>query len=529
MKLAVGILTIVFACHCTLVVSAQDDTPAGPMAEFQELREQWATFSRELDKALFRLNQIRDNRGVRARLQNAVLSYDQLLAQGADLLLRMMAASERAYQSEPSNLEVQELLSVLAETCLKSDRYEDAQRIALLLAEQTGDAGAYRQAFQASLQLLDLTALDRCYEQLQQAEAVDEQTQEGWDYVTRIRPQVEREMQLRQQEASADDLPRVIMQTSRGDVIIELFEDQAPNSVAHFLSLVARGFYDGQQFFRVETGFAAVSGCPNNNGTGGSGYEVLNEYDREDRRLPMHGTISLADQYGQGRSSSQFFIALNTRTVQESPSKNTVIGRVISGMAAIERLKRVHPETTEPEFVRDTITRARVMRQRDHSYEPQTTCDSAKQKDDQALALIGEQKFDEARQVLEEGLEIAPFYFALRFRLGLLLLQQNDPAAAVIELQRASRRAPQSSEVHYYLGAAYSRVGKMLDAIKHLERAASLNPEDAKTQKNIGMILMQQRRFNQAIIHLEHATRLDPKDEEAARLLTRARHQVGAR
>lgn len=537
MKRVVWILSVLLCCgSVAALVRAQDApaeaeeaAPADPLAEFNQLREQWTEFTRELDKAQFRLNQIRENRGARARLQTAVQTYDELLEQGTDLLLRMMAASERAHEADPSNQEVRDLLQLLAETCLKSDRYEDAQRIALLLAEQSDSVEAYRQAFQASLQLLDLPTIDRCYERLQEADAVDEATQQGWDYLTSIRPEVEREMELRAQEASADDLPRVLLETSRGPVVIELFEDQAPNSVAHFLSLVAQGFYDELEFFRVETGFAAVTGCPNNNGTGGSGYEVLNEYDREDRRLPMHGTVSLADQHGQGRLGSQFFIALNTQAVQGSPAKNTVIGRVISGMDAIERLKRVDPETTEPQFVRDRIERALIVRRREHEYSPKTTFDIAKQKDDRAVELIEEGKFDEARLVLEEGLEVAPLYFALRFRLGLLLMQQEDLESAIVQLQRASRRAPQNSDVHYYLGVAYSQAGSNILALQHLERAASLNPEDANTQKNIGRLLLQQRRFNQAISHLEEAARLDPRDEETGRMLTRARLGVRGR
>ena len=58
-------------------------------------------------------------------------------------------------------------------------------------------------------------------------------------------------MKIRQAEAKADDLPRVVLKTNRGDIEMELFENEAPNTVANFISLVEKGFYDGVSFHRV--------------------------------------------------------------------------------------------------------------------------------------------------------------------------------------------------------------------------------------------------------------------------------------
>ncbi len=65
------------------------------------------------------------------------------------------------------------------------------------------------------------------------------------------------EQELRQKEAAADDLPRVKLTTTKGDIVIELFENEAPETVGNFLSLVKKGFYDGLTFHRVIAGFMA--------------------------------------------------------------------------------------------------------------------------------------------------------------------------------------------------------------------------------------------------------------------------------
>jgi cyclophilin family peptidyl-prolyl cis-trans isomerase len=82
------------------------------------------------------------------------------------------------------------------------------------------------------------------------------------------------EQKIRQAEAKADNLPRVLLRTNKGDIELELFEDQAPNTVAHFISLVEKGFYTGLSFHRVLPGFMAQTGCPKGDGTGGPGYRI---------------------------------------------------------------------------------------------------------------------------------------------------------------------------------------------------------------------------------------------------------------
>jgi len=97
-----------------------------------------------------------------------------------------------------------------------------------------------------------------------------------------------------------------VMKTSKGDIRLNLFPDQAPVTVANFVNLARRGFYDGLKFHRVIKDFMIQGGCPRGTGTGGPGYRFEDEFDpslRHDRP----GLLSMANA-GPGTNGSQFFI-----------------------------------------------------------------------------------------------------------------------------------------------------------------------------------------------------------------------------
>ena len=83
------------------------------------------------------------------------------------------------------------------------------------------------------------------------------------------------ESKLRTAEVEADDLPRVRLTTSKGEVDIELYENEAPETVGNFINLVEQGYYDGLKFHRVLQNFMAQTGCPKGDGTGGPGISNL--------------------------------------------------------------------------------------------------------------------------------------------------------------------------------------------------------------------------------------------------------------
>ena len=174
------------------------------------------------------------------------------------------------------------------------------------------------------------------------------------------------EQQIRSEEASADDLPRIELITVQGRIVLELFENEAPNTVANFVKLAESGYYDGVAFHRVLPNFMAQTGDPNSRpgadgvpGQGGPGYRIVDEHDREGARMHFTGTLSMANNGPPHTGGSQFF--LTHAPPAHLNGKHTVFGRVMSGLDVVRSI--------EPNDLVETVT---VLRKRDHVYEPQT-------------------------------------------------------------------------------------------------------------------------------------------------------------
>lgn len=174
------------------------------------------------------------------------------------------------------------------------------------------------------------------------------------------------EVKLREAEAKADDLPRVSLKTTKGDIVVELFENEAPDTVGNFIALVEDGFYDGRLFHRVLPNFMAQTGCPKGDGTGDPGYSIYCECYKEPHRNHFAGSLSMAHA-GRDTGGSQFYL-----TFQPTPhlnGKHTVFGRVIEGEEVLGKLQRISPDApSQP--VPDKILEAKVLRKREHEYKP---------------------------------------------------------------------------------------------------------------------------------------------------------------
>jgi peptidyl-prolyl cis-trans isomerase B (cyclophilin B) len=124
--------------------------------------------------------------------------------------------------------------------------------------------------------------------------------------------------------------------TSRGAIELELFDDDAPKTVANFSDLARQGYYDGLTFHRVIPDFMIQGGCPRGDGTGGPGYEFEDE---ENEHRVVRGAIAMANR-GPNTNGSQFFLV----TAEECPwldGKHTVFGRVTAGMDVVDAVSRV--------------------------------------------------------------------------------------------------------------------------------------------------------------------------------------------
>jgi peptidyl-prolyl cis-trans isomerase B (cyclophilin B) len=123
--------------------------------------------------------------------------------------------------------------------------------------------------------------------------------------------------------------------TDRGPIKVELFADKAPLTVANFVNLARRGFYDGLSFHRVIADFMIQGGCPEGSGRGGPGYKFEDEAGNGVGH--ERGVLSMANA-GPNTNGSQFFI-----THVATPwldGKHTVFGKVVSGLEAVDAVKQ---------------------------------------------------------------------------------------------------------------------------------------------------------------------------------------------
>jgi cyclophilin family peptidyl-prolyl cis-trans isomerase len=133
-----------------------------------------------------------------------------------------------------------------------------------------------------------------------------------------------------------------VMSTSEGTIELELFDDDAPKTVANFTKLAGEGFYDGLIFHRVIPDFMIQAGCPRGDGTGGPGYSFEDEFNHH----PVaRGYLAMANA-GPNTNGSQFFIV----TIHAAPwldGKHTVFGRVTSGQDVADRISEVDRDSRD--------------------------------------------------------------------------------------------------------------------------------------------------------------------------------------
>jgi cyclophilin family peptidyl-prolyl cis-trans isomerase len=176
----------------------------------------------------------------------------------------------------------------------------------------------------------------------------------------------EAEQKIRAAEAAADDLPRVKLTTNKGEIVIELFENEAPQSVANFISLVKDSYFDGVVFHRVLPLFMAQGGDPEGTGGGGPGYNIPDEQGRPNARRHFRGSLSMANTGQANSGGSQFFLTFVATSYLDG--RHAVFGRVIEGIDVASSLKRRDPAGPGPLPTPDKILKAEVLRDRGHDY-----------------------------------------------------------------------------------------------------------------------------------------------------------------
>ncbi len=132
------------------------------------------------------------------------------------------------------------------------------------------------------------------------------------------------------------------MQTTQGDITIELFDADAPKTVENFKKLAADGFYDGLSFHRIIKDFMVQGGCPLGTGTGGPGYTFEDEFN--DHKV-VRGALAMANS-GPNTNGSQFFI-VTTGAAPWLDGKHTVFGEVTGGLGVVDVIERLPTDRSD--------------------------------------------------------------------------------------------------------------------------------------------------------------------------------------
>ena len=127
----------------------------------------------------------------------------------------------------------------------------------------------------------------------------------------------------------------VIALEKGGEIRIEFYPEDAPKTVENFVTLAKKGFYNGLNFHRVVPDFVVQGGCPKGNGTGGPGYTVQAEFNKQKH---VRGTVAMARSQHPDSAGSQFYICYGA--TPHLDGQYTVFGKVVSGMELVDRIKQ---------------------------------------------------------------------------------------------------------------------------------------------------------------------------------------------
>ncbi|HOI71973.1 MAG TPA: peptidylprolyl isomerase [Methanobacterium sp.] len=128
-------------------------------------------------------------------------------------------------------------------------------------------------------------------------------------------------------------MKKALIETEKGNIELELYDKEAPNTVANFEKLANSGFYNGLTFHRVIPDFVIQGGCPEGTGTGGPGYTIKCEINPH-----KHGTGALSMAHaGKDTGGSQFFITHSPQPHLDGV--HTVFGKVVKGMDVVNKIK----------------------------------------------------------------------------------------------------------------------------------------------------------------------------------------------
>lgn len=284
---------------------------------------------------------------------------------------KLMDLAEDAWNEQPTrDPEMLRVIVEVLEVRLTMEEYERASKILEgLFAQKVQDIlpDLYDAAGETAFMLNDFEKAGKYFTEAEAKNVLTERCKAFQKDLVYYRTAWAKETVLRDRDKTAGDLPRVELETTKGTIVLELYENEAPNTVANFVYLVEKGFYDGLYFELVIPGMFAESGRSMESADGGPGYMIRDEFDEKSMRTHYRGTISMANG-GPNTAGSRFFLSFTP--MREMDGKFVVFGRVVKGIDVLSQLQRIDPANPDPMAEPDQITNARVIRKRDHKYRP---------------------------------------------------------------------------------------------------------------------------------------------------------------
>ena len=337
---------------------------ASPATVFAAKLTEWKEVLKELRK-------LREDYKTATPDQTAEIQtrWQEAITKAEAMINPLRAAGKAAYLAAPNaDAALTDFLVKIVADDVPRDNYEPAAEVAKALLDNGCDKKELCDpAGLAAFATNDLELAEKQLKRAQTESKLSEAAKKVMGDLADYKKFWQEEQEIRKKEAAANDLPRVRVVTSKGEIVIELFENEAPETVGNFISLVENKFYDGLTFHRVLAGFMAQGGCPTGDGSGGPGYSIYCECSKENHRKHFRGSLSMAHA-GKDTGGSQFFL-----TFLPTPSlngKHTVFGRVIEGMDVLAKLQRIDPDDKSSKPDPDKMVKVEVIRKREHKYEP---------------------------------------------------------------------------------------------------------------------------------------------------------------
>ena len=305
----------------------------------------------------------------------------KFLEQSSKALIEYRERAVDLYESDPKKyssvgLMLREMLTVDGEL----DRFDHWSRGArvLLDAKDHVDNSVLLYAGYVGFADCDFELARRAWGELANAGKLEPQEARMLDELPKIEESWKRELELREQDKSKNN-PRVEILTTKGAIVVELFEDEAPESVASFIYLVENSYYTRKPFFLVKSHWLAQTGCEKGDGKGNAGFTINSEAENPNKRDHFRGSISMpvgvdpkTGEVAYNSGGSQFYFSYVPLPIVDG--RHTVFGRVVSGSEVLGMLKVINLTDEEQRknhsLKPDTIIRAKVLTKRDHAYRP---------------------------------------------------------------------------------------------------------------------------------------------------------------